>query len=199
MAGTQTTSRSTGLAGETTPNEESSKVGELTSRATDVAGVAAGSLKEHGSELQKTAKSKLTQKADDSRTMAVDKARSVTSDLKDLSSSIREKQPQVADALENVLERGESAIDYLENTSATQLVSELTRQTKQRPLLAVGGMFAAGFLLSRALKPLDGVVDTVKNGTGGAATGQQPYQPTTSIPSRTASSSLQPSAPPVHV
>lgn len=197
MAGTQTTSGPTGLATDTT--EESSKVGELASRAQDAAGVAAGTLKEHGSELQATAKSKLTQKADDSRTMAVDRARGVESDLRELTSSIREKQPQVADALETALDRGASAIDYVENTSVNQLLTELTRQTRQRPLLAVGGMFAAGFLLSRALKPVDGVIDTVVNGSGTGADSQSWQSPTPNSTPALPAAELRPTSAPVHV
>jgi hypothetical protein len=192
MAGTHTTSRPTGFAEETTSTEGSSKVGEIASKAQDAAGAAAGTLKEHGSELQKTAKDKVARKADDSRTMAVEKARTLESDLRDLTSSVREKQPQVADALETAIDKAGSVITYVENTSIEDITSDLGRQARQRPWLVLGGMFAAGFLLSRAVKPVDGVLDQVTSGSKGGSVGNYPTTtPKSTLSSPTGSTSGQ--------
>jgi hypothetical protein len=174
MAGTHTTSRPTGLSDSTTADGGSSKVGEIATRGKEA-------VKEHGSELQKTAKSKVTQKADDGKSVAVEKARSVEGDLRDLVGSVREKQPQVADAVESVLDRATSLVDYVERTPVDEMTSDLSRQARQRPWLVVAGMFGAGFLLARAMKPVDGVIDHVRGKdtpqipqrTGGTVSGQQ--------------------------
>jgi len=159
MAGTHTTSRPTGFAEETTPETGSSKVGEITSKGKDVAGTAVSTIKEQGSELQSNAKTKITAKADDQRKVAAEKVRTVESDLRDLTDSVKDKQPQVGEAIEQALDRASSLVEYVENTPVEQMVTDLQRQAKQRPWLMVGGMFAAGFLLSRAVKPVDGVMD----------------------------------------
>lgn len=170
MAGTHTTSRPAGFADETTSTEGSSKVGDFASRAQDAAGAAAGTIKEHGSELQKTAKDKLATKADDGRTKAVEKVRDVESDLRELTSSVRDKQPQVADMLDSVIDRADSLVTYVENTSISHIAEDLRRQARQRPWAVIGGMFAAGFVLARALKPVDGVIEA---GTHGHLGGQR--------------------------
>jgi uncharacterized phage infection (PIP) family protein YhgE len=168
MAGTHTTSRPSGIADDTTTSDGgSSKVGELASKGKDAAGAAVGTIKEQGSELQTTAKSKLTEKAEDSRKVAADKVRTVESDLRDLVGSVRDKQPQVGDAMEQALDRASSLVDYVETTPVDEMVTDLQQQARQHPWLMVGGMFAAGFLLSRALKPVDGVLGS------GPGTGQR--------------------------
>jgi flavin-binding protein dodecin len=168
MAGTHTTSRPSGIADDTTTSDGgSSKVGELASKGKDAAGAAVGTIKEQGSELQTTAKTKLTGKAEDSRKVAADKARAVESDLRDLVGSVRDKQPQVGDAMEQALDRASSLVEYVETTPVDEMVTDLQRQARQHPWLMVGGMFAAGFLLSRALKPVDGVLGS------GPGTGQR--------------------------
>jgi ElaB/YqjD/DUF883 family membrane-anchored ribosome-binding protein len=183
MAGTHTTSRPAGIADDTTQDTgSSSKVGELASRGKDAAGAAAGTIKDKGSELLPTAKSKVTQKADSGKGVAVEKARGVESDIRELVDSVREKQPQVADAVESVLDRAGSVVDYVERTPVDAMASDLQRQVRQRPWIAIGAMFGAGLLLSRALKPVDGVIDHVRNDssdtpqipqrTGGTVSGQ---------------------------
>jgi len=204
MAGTHTTSRPAGIANETTSDEgASSKVGELASKGKDVAGAAAGTISEKRGELTQTAKTKAVEKADERRGMAVDKVKTVHSDLRDLTSSVRDKQPQVADALEAVLDRAEDMINYAEQTSVDEMARSLSTQARQRPAVVIGGMFAAGFLLARALKPVDGVIDTVTQGqettgmTGYTGT-QQPA--TLGTPRGTISGQLpQSTGTPVHV
>jgi len=173
MAGTHTTSRPTGIADDTTQDTGSSKVGELASRGKEA-------VKDKGNELLPTAKSKVTQKADDGKTKAVDKARTVETDIRELVDSVREKQPQVADAVETVLDRAGSVVDYVERTPVNEMANELSRQARQKPWLVLGAMFGAGFLLSRAVKPVDGVIDSVRSSdtpqipqrTGGTVSGQ---------------------------
>jgi hypothetical protein len=160
MAGTHTTSRPTGFAEETTPETGSSKVGELTSKGKDAAGSAVSTIKEQGSELQSNAMTKVSAKADDQRKVAAEKVRTVESDLRDLTESVKEKQPQVGEAIEHALDRAGSLVDYIETTPVDQMMTDLQRQARQRPWMLIGGMFAAGFLLSRAVKPVDGVLDS---------------------------------------
>jgi len=181
MAGTHTTSRPTGFAEETTPETGSSKVGELTSKGKDAAGSAVSTIKEQGSELQSNAKTKIAAKADDQKKVAVEKARTVETDLRELTDSVKEKQPQVGEALESVLDRANPIVEYIENTPVEQMMTDLQRQARQRPWLMIGGMFAAGFLLSRAAKPVEGVMgghgEQRQLGTGqptGTISGQLP-------------------------
>jgi len=181
MAGTHTTSRPAGIADDTTTeNGSSSKVGELATRGKEAAGAAAGTIKERGSDLLPTAKSKVTEKADAGKSTVVEKARGVEGDLRDVVESVRDKQPQVADAVETVLDRATSMVDYVERTPVNEMASELSRQARQRPWLMLGAMFGAGLLLSRAMKPVDGVIDSVRSPetpqipqrTGGTVSGQ---------------------------
>ena len=187
MAGTHTTSRPTGFAEETTPETGSSKVGELTSKGKDAAGSAVSTIKEQGSELQSNAKTKITAQADDQRKVAAEKVRTVESDLRDLTESVKDKQPQVGEAIESALDRASSFVDYMENTPVDRMVTDLQRQAKQRPWLMVGGMFAAGFLLSRAVKPVDGVLDNDSSqkqlgmGHTGTVSGQLPQSTGTPV------------------
>jgi hypothetical protein len=105
---------------------------------------------------------------------------------------VREQQPQIADALENVIDRAKPLVDYVENTSIDQMVSEAQRQVRQRPWIAAAGMFAIGFALSRALKPVDGVIDTVTGGNEPATTPQIPMGGTSTpsqLPQRTGAGS----------
>jgi ElaB/YqjD/DUF883 family membrane-anchored ribosome-binding protein len=160
-------------------------------KATDVAGSAVETLKERTGGLQSTAKDKLATKADDSRTQAVDKAREVETQLRDFTDTVREQQPQIADTLESVIDRARPLVDYVENTSIDQMVSEAQRQVRQRPWIAAAGMFAIGFALSRALKPVGGVIDSVTGGNE-PATPQIPMGGTSTpsqLPQRTGAGS----------
>jgi len=167
MAGTHTTSRSTGIADSTTSSESgSSKVGELAEKGKDAAGTAASTIKEQSTELQNTAKTKLAEKANDSRKVAADKARDMEGDLRDIVDTVKDKQPQVGDALERALDSASSLVEYVETTPINEIATDLQRQAKRHPWFVVGGMFAVGFVMSRAMKPVDGVISGSGSTTG---------------------------------
>lgn len=151
MAGMQTT---------TPPGIDDSKSGdstaaELGAKAQDAAGAAVGTIRQQGSELQHVAREKAVKAADERRVQLVQSARGFEGDIRSIADSVRERQPAVGDVIEQAADRTASVLEYVERTPVDQIVSDMGQRARQHPAVVAASMFGAGFLIARALRPVD--------------------------------------------
>lgn len=135
-------------------------------------GFSAGDPKEMASQAMEQAREKAAQAADsakevvrgqiESRTnQAGGQISSVAEDLRKAAETLRAEGSQsfLADFAERAAGTVEQAAGYLENADLENIMEDLKRAGRQRPVAVAGGLFALGFAASRLIK-----VSTDKDG-----------------------------------
>jgi hypothetical protein len=131
---------------------------------TEKAKEAGADLKQQASTQLDNAAHMLAEKADQRKGSLTKQARALEDELHKLAAGIREDQPKLGELVDTAVERGGHLIDWIEKTPIDDMTTQLNRQVYRHPALFAAGMFAAGFAITRVLKPVDSATTTTVSG-----------------------------------
>lgn len=154
---------------------ETHPLAEAGQQATESAGHIAGRAADLG-----------IQQADRGREMAADGLDKVAETVRRLSSDMQLDQPQIANVAATAADQADKVAQYLRDTDARQIISNVEDTARRQPLIFIGGAFLLGLAASRLIKA--GSPDPAKAGQferSGYRTGYRGSESYEAIGSRT--------------
>jgi hypothetical protein len=97
------------------------------------------------------------QQADRGREMAAEGIDKVARTVRRVSTDMQADQPQIANAALTAADQAEKVAQYLRETDARQMISNVEDLARRQPLLFLGGAFVLGVVASRFVKAAGGV------------------------------------------
>lgn len=149
MTGPHTTSTST--LDQPQAGDETHPLAEAGQQATE----SVGHLAERAADLG-------IEKADRGREMAAEGIHNVARTVRRVSTDMQTDQPQIANAALAAADQAEKVAQYLRQTDARQIMSNVEDTARRQPLLFIGGAFLLGLAASRLIKA--GSPDTAQTG-----------------------------------
>jgi hypothetical protein len=131
----------TGSMDQPTTGTESHPLAEAGQQATE----SAGHLAERAADIG-------IQQADRGREMAADGIDKLARTVRRVSTDMQTDQPQVANAALSAADQAEKLAQYLRETDARQIISNVEDTARRQPLLFIGGAFLLGLAASRLVK-----------------------------------------------
>jgi hypothetical protein len=142
MTGYQPTST---LDEPTTGSQEKHPLAEAGQQATE----SAGHLAERAADIG-------LQQADRGREMAAEGIDKVARTVRRVSTDMQTDQPQIANAALTAADQAEKVAQYLRQTDARQMISNVEEVARRQPLIFLGGAFLLGVAASRFIKAAGG-------------------------------------------
>lgn len=99
------------------------------------------------------------QQADRGREMAADGIDKVARTVRRVSTDMQSDQPQIANAALTAADQAEKVSQYLRQTDARQMISNVEDVARRQPLIFVGAAFLLGVAASRFIKAAGGGQD----------------------------------------
>ena len=124
-----------------TTGTETHPLAEAGQQATESAGHLAGRAADLG-----------IQQADRGREMAAEGLDKVASTVRRLSTDMQIDQPQIANVAMTAADQADKVAQYLRDTDAGQISSNVEDTARRQPLLFIGGAFLIGLAASRLIK-----------------------------------------------
>lgn len=124
-----------------TTDTETHPLAEAGQQATQSAGQLAGRAADLG-----------IQQADRGREMAAEGIDQVARTVRRVSTDMQADQPQIANAALTAADQAEKVAQYLRQTDARQIISNVEDVARRQPLIFVGGAFLLGVVASRLIK-----------------------------------------------
>jgi len=124
-----------------TTGTETHPLAEAGQQATESAGHLAGRAADLG-----------LQQADRGREMAADGIDTVARTVRRVSTDMQTDQPQIANVALSAADQAEKVAQYLRQTDARQIISNVEDVARRQPLIFVGGAFLLGVVASRLIK-----------------------------------------------
>lgn len=171
MAGTTPSRMLDDPMNETAGSSEASSAHPL-AEARQQATATAGHLAERAADLG-------LKQADRGRQQAADGIQGVAQGIRRVSLDIESEQPTIANAALTAAEQAEGFADYLRQTDARQIISQVENLARRQPLIFLGGAFVLGVAASRFLKAAGASPSTDLDRRIG---GQSAYRPDHSSP-----------------
>jgi uncharacterized phage infection (PIP) family protein YhgE len=116
------------------------------------AGKVANDVKQQASQVKDQVAEQAESRMDDQKQRVVSQMSTLASALDDVSSSMRDTNPQMAHFAESAVDRLNQWSSQLERKDFGQLVDDVESFARRNPALFVGGAFALGLLGARFLK-----------------------------------------------
>ncbi len=132
---------STSTLDQPTTGTETHPLAEAGQQATE----SAGHLAERAADLG-------IQQADRGREMAAEGIDKVARTVRRVSTDMQTDQPQIANAALTAADQADKVAQYLRQTDARQIISNLEDTARRQPLLFIGGAFLLGLAASRLIK-----------------------------------------------
>ena len=130
----------------TTGSEASHPLAEAGQQATE----SAGRLAERAADIG-------LQQADRGREMAAEGIDKVARTVRRVSTDMQADQPQIANAALTAADQADKVAQYLRETDARQMISNVEEVARRQPLIFIGGAFLLGLAASRFIKAATGV------------------------------------------
>lgn len=92
------------------------------------------------------------QQADRGREMAAEGLDKVAETVRRLSSDMQTDQPQIANVAATAADQADRVAQYLRETDARQIISNVENTARRQPLIFIGGAFLLGLAASRLIK-----------------------------------------------
>ena len=92
------------------------------------------------------------QQADRGREMAAEGLDKLARTVRRVSTDMQTDQPQIANAALTAADQAEKVAQYLRETDARQIISNVEDTARRQPLLFIGGAFLLGLAASRLIK-----------------------------------------------
>jgi hypothetical protein len=134
-----------------TTGTETHPLAEAGQQATESAGHIAGRAADLG-----------IQQADRGREMAAEGLDKVATTVRRLSTDMQIDQPQIANIAMTAADKADDVAQYLRETDARQIISNVEDTARRQPLIFIGGAFLLGLAASRLIKA--GTPDTAQAG-----------------------------------
>jgi len=126
---------------EPTTGTQTHPLAEAGQQATESAGHIAGRAADLG-----------IQQADRGREMAADGLDKVARTVRRVSTDMQTDQPQIANVAMTAADQADKVAQYLRDTDARQIISNVEDTARRQPLIFIGGAFLLGLAASRLIK-----------------------------------------------
>jgi len=136
-----TANNPTSTVDEPTTGTETHPLAEAGRQATENAGHIAGRAADLG-----------IQQADRGREMAAEGLDKVARTVRRVSTDMQIDQPQIANVAMTAADQADKVAQYLRETDARQIISNVEDKARRQPLLFIGGAFLLGLAASRLIK-----------------------------------------------
>jgi uncharacterized protein YjbJ (UPF0337 family) len=150
------------------------KTGEMTDQVKETAGQVTEQAKEQVGKAAEQAKEQATTRANEQKDRAATGLVGFADALNQVSSSMRDQNPTVANFADTAATRIESFASTLESRDVNELINEVQDLARRQPALFIGGAFLAGVFAARFLKSSGG--DTQGYGAYGGYSGSTGYR-----------------------
>jgi uncharacterized protein YjbJ (UPF0337 family) len=147
--------------------EKTEQVKEAASQVKEQAGQMTDQVKEQANKVTDKAKEQATTRADDQKERAAQGIVGFADALNQVSGSMREQNPTVANFAETAAGKLEQFAGTLNDKDVNQLMSDVEQMARKQPTLFVGGAFLAGVFAARFLKSSSGMSTGSSNFQGG--------------------------------
>lgn len=123
------------------------------SQVKDKAGEVASRAKDKASEGAAKAKEAARKAADDKKTAITERGETVVDEADKIASQLRsDGMDKPAEVLETITSEAREALDYIEANSVDEMLRDVGRLARQRPLVFGAGTFAIGFAAVRLIR-----------------------------------------------
>jgi uncharacterized protein YjbJ (UPF0337 family) len=137
--------------------EKGEQVKEAASQVKEQAGQITDTVKEQASKVTDKAKEQATTRVDDQKERAAQGIVGFADALNQVSGSMREQNPAVANFAETAAGKLEQFAGTLNDKDINELMSDIEAMARKQPALFVGGAFLAGVFAARFLKSSSGM------------------------------------------
>ena len=162
-----------GMPGRSGDKTEQAK--EAASQVKEQAGQMTDQVKEQASKVTDKAKEQATTRVEDQKGRAAEGIVGFADALNQVSGSMRDQNPTVANFAETAASKLEQFAETLNDKDVNDLVTDIERMARKQPALFIGGAFVAGVLAARFLKSSSGM-RTGSNFQGADVVGTSPVQ-----------------------
>ena len=136
-----TSNNPTSTMDEPTTGTQTHPLAEAGQQATESAGHIAGRAADLG-----------IQQADRGREMAAEGLDKVARTVRRVSTDMQTDQPQIANVAMTAADQADKVAQYLRDTDARQIISNVEDTARRQPLIFIGGAFLLGLAASRLIK-----------------------------------------------
>ncbi len=137
--------------------DKTEQVKEAASQVKEQAGQVTDQVKEQASKVTDKAKEQATTRVDDQKERAAQGIVGFADALNQVSGSVREQNPAIANFAESAASKLEHFAETLNDKDINELMSDVEQMARRQPALFVGGAFLAGVFAARFLKSSSGM------------------------------------------
>ncbi|MEX1158146.1 MAG: hypothetical protein WEC79_04375 [Thermomicrobiales bacterium] len=147
-----------GMPGDTgRSGEKSEQFKEVAGQVKEQAAQMTDQVKEQASKVTDKARDQATSRADEQKERAAQGIVGIAGALSQVSSSMRDQNPAVANFADTAASRLESFAGSLNDKDVSELMNDVERMARRQPALFIGGAFLAGVFAARFLKSSSGM------------------------------------------
>lgn len=139
------------------PGEKTEAVKEVAGQVKEQAGQAAEQVKEQASKVTDKAREQTATRADEQKERAAQGLVGFADALSQVSSSMRDQNPAVANFADTAATKLESFAGSLNDKDISELMNDVEQLARRQPALFIGGAFLAGVFAARFLKSSSGM------------------------------------------